>query len=594
MSFFTRSTDATYNKLDVSKISVNKSLTNPTTGIIDTDKLNATTEIETDTVYCKSLVVLDNLYIPVENMPNITQKTVTINRIAGAKQLNINSNMGKLSYDGILKDLKSTTDTGDKRSVTDTFNSVTNNSRFKENILLKGWSFNDGGRTVLYQPNGNEIDVEEHVYYQGCGYIVGFRNPSVDQVMSTEETIVVPPTTEIVVTPASTTYIDHAEIQNTIPIPGSYTITNEIYIKYQNIVNNPYFNVPDNEIREFQSYGNGDNLAFDSYNNCYKIQYMSQNITLIKSTGEITNNWLSGQYYYSIAIDSNDVLWINSLSPTKGLYKIVTNNGVIESNDLYIDFNNASTEITEDIRNLGINSNGDLFMLTANNIYKISTTLSNFELYYSTTGESDPRAICFNGNDIIYSGRIGKKIYKLTEDDGIVTRQFYAGISATIGSIFGLAIKDHILYISDTDAHVVRKISSEGTISIFAGNGISNGAIDSSYNPVLSSIVSPAGMVFDKYGDLYVTQTPYPTTSTDHIKVIGFNTLLWQNTSGTKLINKIVNNLGDSPNFTAILDNIVLFKSVNQIECYNFTFDSNDNIYTVSYTHLTLPTTPYV
>jgi len=267
MSFFTRSNDATYNKLDVSKISVNKSLTNPTTGIIDTDKLNATSEIETDTIYCKSLVVLENLYIPVENMPNITQKTVTINRISGTKQISINSNMGKLSYDGILKDLKSTTDAGDKRSVTDTFNSITNNSRFKENILLKGWSYNDNERTILYQPNGTEIDLEEHVYYQGCGYIVGFRNPAADLVISTEEIIVVPPTTEILVTPASTTYIDHSEIQNTIPIPASYTITNEMYIKYQNIVNNPYFNIPDNEIHEFPSNGSGDNLAFDSYNN---------------------------------------------------------------------------------------------------------------------------------------------------------------------------------------------------------------------------------------------------------------------------------------------------------------------------------------
>ena len=54
--------DVTYNKIDVSKISVNKSVSNQSTGIIDTDKLNATTEIETDTLYCKSLVVSDSLY----------------------------------------------------------------------------------------------------------------------------------------------------------------------------------------------------------------------------------------------------------------------------------------------------------------------------------------------------------------------------------------------------------------------------------------------------------------------------------------------------------------------------------------------------
>ena len=160
MSFFSLNRDVTYNKIDVSKISVNKSVSNQSTGIIDTDKLNATTEIETDTLYCKSLVVSDSLYIPVENMPNISKKSVVINRVGGNKSININANMGKLSYDGILKDLKSTTDTGDKRSVTDTFNSVTNNSRFKENILLKGWSEDNNTRATLYQPNGTEIDLE--------------------------------------------------------------------------------------------------------------------------------------------------------------------------------------------------------------------------------------------------------------------------------------------------------------------------------------------------------------------------------------------------------------------------------------------------
>ena len=63
MSFFSLNRDVTYNKIDVSKISVNKSVTNQSTGIMNADKLNATTEIETDTVYCKSLVVSDSLYI---------------------------------------------------------------------------------------------------------------------------------------------------------------------------------------------------------------------------------------------------------------------------------------------------------------------------------------------------------------------------------------------------------------------------------------------------------------------------------------------------------------------------------------------------
>ena len=74
MSFFSLNRDVTY-KIDVSKISVNKSVSNQSTGIANADKLNATTEIETDTVYCKSLVS-DDLYI--ENMPNISKRSVVI------------------------------------------------------------------------------------------------------------------------------------------------------------------------------------------------------------------------------------------------------------------------------------------------------------------------------------------------------------------------------------------------------------------------------------------------------------------------------------------------------------------------------------
>ena len=67
-------TDGTFDKIDVSKISVNKDITDPSTGIIDTDKLNVNSEIETDTIYCKNLVVTENLSIPVENMPNVAKK----------------------------------------------------------------------------------------------------------------------------------------------------------------------------------------------------------------------------------------------------------------------------------------------------------------------------------------------------------------------------------------------------------------------------------------------------------------------------------------------------------------------------------------
>ena len=919
MSFFSLNRDVTYNKIDVSKISVNKSVSNQSTGIIDTDKLNATTEIETDTLYCKSLVVSDSLYIPVENMPNISKRSVVINRVAGNKSININANMGKLSYDGILKDLKSTTDTGDKRSVTDTFNSVTNNSRFKENILLKGWSEDNNTRATLYQPNGTEIDLEEHVYYQGCGYIVGFNNPSADKVTSREETIVVPPRTETIVTPATTTVIEHPAIDNIIPVPSSYTVSNESYVKYENIASNPNFDIPDGEIREFSSNGSADNLAFDTNNNCYVIKYMAQTITLIRSTGEVVQDWLSGQYYYSIAIDRDNNIWINTFTPTKKLYKITVDaSGNILTNNVHIDFDDNSTLITENISNLGFNKNNELFMMAVNNIYKISTDTPTFSLYFSNTGEPDPRAICFDdNNNLLYAGRLGKKVYKIIDNnqssnkinysvtenqgkyyfndgvntitdslelmtnntyifnlsavgiinniiahpfyistlqndsssnihssneisidgnlltftptsartlfyncqkhtgmtDNIVitsqsgniinysvtenggryyfnngtdsltnslpfltgntyifdltavgilnintqghpfylstsqnnpttnihdsdeitingdiltftptvqrtlyyncsihanmsnvitvssstnntvnylvtnnngrynfndgsaiisdqlnlvtgntyvfdlsavgilnlashpfyistsinnplnnihsggeisingniltftpsvartlfynceihssmsgnitisegtpivppTREFYAGISTSIAPIFGLAFRDNLVYISDQEGNYVKTISPTGVITNYIGNGQNTGVIDSEYSLLGSSIVKPSGMVFDNYGDLYITQNQYPVTSTHHIKAVGFNTVKWESTPGEKVIEKQTIQMPNSPNFEIPLDEVKLFKDIGISECYNFTFDQEDNIYLAKY-----------
>ena len=37
--------------------------------------------------------------------------------------------------------------------------------------------------TSLYQNNGKNIDLDEHVYYQGCGYAIGFHNPNIIQQM---------------------------------------------------------------------------------------------------------------------------------------------------------------------------------------------------------------------------------------------------------------------------------------------------------------------------------------------------------------------------------------------------------------------------
>ena len=73
----------------------------------------------------------------------------------------------------------------------------------------------------------------------------------------------------------------------------------------------------------------------------------------------VVQDWLSGQYYYSIAIDQDNNIWVNTLIPTKQLYKITVDaSGNILTNNVHIDFEDNSTLITENISNLSFNNNG--------------------------------------------------------------------------------------------------------------------------------------------------------------------------------------------------------------------------------------------
>ena len=305
-------TDGTFDKIDVSKISVNKDSTDPSTGIIDTDKLNVNTEIETDTIYCKNLVVSENLSIPVENMPNLAKRNVIIDRIQGPKVIKVNDTMGKISYDGTLKDLKATSNSGDKRSVTDTHANITNNSRFKENIMLYGWSSADGSDTVLHQSNYKDIDIDEHVYYQGCGYIIGFNNPSANQTTEVVTTTEVPETTQTTESHESESHESDESIQQSTNVQN----------KYYNNVSNPYREVNPGVLSQVPDSGSADQIAFDSHNNLYKTQWQTKKLFVIKTTGEKVELHTFTEYIFSIVIDRDDILWLNTTSGTRKVYKI--------------------------------------------------------------------------------------------------------------------------------------------------------------------------------------------------------------------------------------------------------------------------------
>ena len=521
-------TDGTFDKIDVTKISVNKDIADPSTGIIDTDKLNVSTEIETDTIYCKNLVVTDNLSIPVDNMPNLAKKNVIIDRIQGPKVIKVNQTMGKISYDGTLKDLKTTTNTGDKRSVTDTHVNITNNSRFKENIMLYGWSSSDGSDTVLHQSNYKDIDLDEHVYYQGCGYIIGFNNASANQTTEVVTTTEVPETTQTTVIPETTQINVIPEQTITTIVPESTQQLTNTLNKYYNDVTNPDRSVEPGILSQVPNSGSAEQIAFDSYNNLYKSQWQTKKLFVIKTTGEKVELHTFAEYIISIVIDRDDVLWLNTTSGSNKVYKIQLNNGVIVSNDLHIDYTNS---ILTDFRNLALNSKDELFVITASSgyIYKLSKTDASYTQYYGPVSDGDPRAMCFDKYDnILYGGRLGKKVYKVSDNGGSPTQSFYGGIATSIGTIYGLTVdKNNDLYVSVQSLNKVKKITPAGVVTDVAGSGSNSGSVVTG-NPMHSSVKTPGGLVFDKYEDLYVGLGVYPSNDTDHILSLGFAHKDWE------------------------------------------------------------------
>jgi sugar lactone lactonase YvrE len=81
-----------------------------------------------------------------------------------------------------------------------------------------------------------------------------------------------------------------------------------------------------------------------------------------------------------------------------------------------------------------------------------------------------------------------------------------AGTSATMGTSFGMiGDSNGNLYYSDLNANRVRKISSSGIVTTFAGNGVS-GFLDS-IAATSANLKGPRGLGIDTMGNVYVADT---------------------------------------------------------------------------------------
>lgn len=558
-------TDGTFDKIDVSKISVNSDAGDPSTGIIDAEKLNISQEIDSDTIYCKKLIVTESLFIPVENMPNIKKNTVLIDRVQGPKTIDINTNMGKLSYDGTLKDLKTTSNTGEKRSVTDTHMSITNNTRFKENIMLYGWSPGDKSDTALHQSNYKDIDLDEHVYYQGCGYIIGFNNPSATQTNDVVTTVEVPPSTQTTIIPETTQVNVVPEHTVTTTVPESTQLVSSSFDKYYNTSDNPNLNIDNGKLAELPSSGSGDCIGFDSHNNCYKLQFSEKKIHVIKTTGENVLLHTSQYNIFSFVIDTDDIMWVNTTSGANKLLKIVLNNGSITSNTEHGDYSNT---IPTDFRNIALNSKDELYVITGSGgyIYKLSKIDSTYSQYFGPVNDNDPRALCFDNYDnIIYGGRLNKKLWIVSDNNGTPSQTNYGGITSEIGTIFGISVDiNNDIYVSVQSLNLIKKVTSEGSINTFIGNGNNDGSLSPSGDPLLSSIKTPGGSSFDNYGDFYVTQNVYPNNITDHVRYVGFEFKKWEDSPKNNTITPVNKTYITDPYLSIPLNESKLINNISE------------------------------
>jgi uncharacterized protein (TIGR03437 family) len=128
---------------------------------------------------------------------------------------------------------------------------------------------------------------------------------------------------------------------------------------------------------------------------------------------------------------------------------------------------------------------------------------------------SGPNCLVFDSAGNLYICDIGNFRIRRVSPGGVITTfagnglQGYSGdggpaIYASFGTITRIAIDGTgNVYVSDADNHRIRRITTDGVIHTFAGNGSSAAAGDGG-QALQASFISPQGLAFDSAGDLYV------------------------------------------------------------------------------------------
>jgi uncharacterized delta-60 repeat protein len=161
------------------------------------------------------------------------------------------------------------------------------------------------------------------------------------------------------------------------------------------------------------------------------------------------------------------------------------------SSNTYQKIQPVSDSISSSIRSIAVDS--------SNNIYTSGqfSFINNSDQGSTTTGPITKDSF---GN-FYFIGNSGITIYKT--DVNRVTTVFASGFTAAMG--ITIDSSDN-LYVSDAGAHVIKKITSAGVVSIFAGASGVSGYVNNA-NPLLARFNGPRGLYAVGVDDVYVADT---------------------------------------------------------------------------------------
>ncbi|HEU0124017.1 MAG TPA: hypothetical protein VFQ91_26025 [Bryobacteraceae bacterium] len=129
-----------------------------------------------------------------------------------------------------------------------------------------------------------------------------------------------------------------------------------------------------------------------------------------------------------------------------------------------------------------------------------------------------PRGLAFDGNGFLYIADSGNHAVRKISPDGLITTAAGNGFAGALGdggparaarlhSPSGVAVDPRgDVYIADTANHRVRRITSNGLLANYAGNGSPGLAFEGSA-AVVAQLNEPRGLAFDAAGNLYIADS---------------------------------------------------------------------------------------